>query len=152
MGNLPHLQSLGIRGFDMEDPVFDEEVSIPETWFPVLESLRLYNVHPQDIKVLWNHPPVVKRPVSVSIRTDPTTAPDSFDDPMDGNEWIEAFLMALPHMSPGLKYLTFCVADEKGMRFQISQSAWDGLNNLGLESLELKLGNTYGVDEDSEDE
>ncbi|CAE6518572.1 unnamed protein product [Rhizoctonia solani] len=152
IGNLPHLQLLGIRGFDMENPVLDEEVSIPETWFPVLESLRLYDVHPQDIKALWKHPPVVKKLVSVSIRTDPTTASDIFDDSMDGNEWIEAFLTALPHMTPGLKNLRFHVADEEGTRFQISQNARDGLSDLGLESLKLKVGNPYGVDKESEDE
>ncbi|CAE6410979.1 unnamed protein product, partial [Rhizoctonia solani] len=122
MGNLAHLQLLGVRGSHMEDPVLDERVFISETWFPALKFLRLYDVHPQDINTLWNHPPVLKRLVSLTIQTDPTTAPDPSDDPMDGNQWIEAFLSALPRVSPGLKDLTFHVGDEDGTRFQISQN------------------------------
>ncbi|CAE7227652.1 unnamed protein product [Rhizoctonia solani] len=150
MGNLPHLAVLSVRGFYMEDPVLDAQVSIPETWFPALKVLRLYDTHPRDIKVLWKHPPVVKKLISVLIHTDPTAPPDRSDNVMDGNKWIEEFLTALPSLSPGLKDLTFYVGDEDGTKFQVSQHVRNGLHNLGLKHLDLKLRNTYGADSNDE--
>ncbi|KAG8733148.1 hypothetical protein FRC11_008425 [Ceratobasidium sp. 423] len=152
MGSLPHLELLGIRGFWTEDPILDEQLSVPETWFPALKTLRLWDVHPRDIGLLWNHPPVVKGLVSVWIQTDPTTSTDRSDPPMDGDRWIRQFLTALPQSSPGLQDLTFYVGDEDGRVFHIPEDVREGLRRLGLKNVKVRLNNTYGVDSDSEGE
>ncbi|CAE6374532.1 unnamed protein product [Rhizoctonia solani] len=149
LGSLPHLESLGIRGSHMDNPVLDEQLSIPPNSFEELIDLRLYNIHPQDIKVLWNQPSIVKKLGSAVIQTDPTTAPNPSDGQMDGNSWIESFLIALPSLSPHLHDLTFYVGDEDGTEFQISQDARNGLRALELNKFEVKL-RIYDADEDSD--
>ncbi|CAE6436647.1 unnamed protein product [Rhizoctonia solani] len=152
LGNLPCLESLGIRGSHMGDPVLDEQLSIPANWFEELIDLQLYDVHPQDIKILWGQPSVVKKLGSVLIQTDPTTSPNPSGEQMDGNSWVESFLGALPRLSPHLHDLTFYVGDEDGTEFQISQGVRDGLRKLDLDKFDLKLQKTYGADEDFDEE
>ncbi|KAF8684261.1 hypothetical protein RHS04_01499 [Rhizoctonia solani] len=139
LGSLPHLESLGIRGEYIEDPILDEQLSIPGDSFGKLVDLRLHDIHPQDIKTLWSQPHIVNKLISVLIRTDPTIPPNLSDNPVDGNSWIELFLLALPGLSPRLKSFIFYVGDEDGSEFQVSQEARDGLNKLGLRQLKLKL-------------
>ncbi|CAE6507197.1 unnamed protein product [Rhizoctonia solani] len=152
LGGLPHLESLSIRGSHMEEPVLDEQLSVPADWFEELIDLQLYDIHPQDIKILWGQTSIAKKLGSVLIQTDPTTAPDPSDEPMDGNNWIESFLGALPRLSPHLHDLTFYVGDEDGTQFRISPDVRNGLRELKLEKFELKLKMMYGVVADSEDE
>ncbi|KAH7339911.1 hypothetical protein B0J17DRAFT_716896 [Rhizoctonia solani] len=152
LGSLPRLELLGIRGSHISDPVLDEQLSTPADWFEELIALQLYDIHPQDIKILWRQPSVVKKLGSVLIQTDLTTVPNVSGESMDGNSWVESFLGALPRLSPHLHDLTFYVGDEDGTEFQISQDVRDGLRKLDLDNLELKLKKTYGVDEDSDDE
>ncbi|EUC61476.1 hypothetical protein RSOL_396040, partial [Rhizoctonia solani AG-3 Rhs1AP] len=48
----------------------DQTLLMPETWFPSLKNLRLYDVHPEDVKYLWSQPTVAQKLVSVLIQTD----------------------------------------------------------------------------------
>ncbi|CEL60620.1 hypothetical protein RSOLAG1IB_03858 [Rhizoctonia solani AG-1 IB] len=146
LGSLPHLESLGIRGSAMEDPILDEQFSLPPNSFEELIDLQLYDIHPQDIKVLWGQPSIARKLGSAFIQTDPTSPPNPSDGPRDGNNWIDTFLLALPGLSPHLHDLTFYVGDDDGTEFQISQDARDGLRKLGLKKFEVKLK----TDEDSE--
>ncbi|KEP48390.1 hypothetical protein V565_125990 [Rhizoctonia solani 123E] len=152
LGGLPHLESLGIRGSHMEYPVINEQLSVPADWFEELIELQLYDIHPQDIKVLWGQPSIVKKLGSALIQTDPTTASDPSDEPMDGNNWIDSFLGTLPSISPHLHDLTFFVGDENGTQFRISRDVRNGLRKLKLDNFEVNLRKMYGVVEDSEDE
>ncbi|KAG8733147.1 hypothetical protein FRC11_008424 [Ceratobasidium sp. 423] len=152
LGNLPRLESLGVRGSRMDLPVLDERLSIPAHWFKKLIDLQLYDVHPQDIKLLWGQPSMVTKLGSVLIQTDPTTAPKPLVESKDGNRWIESFLLGLSTLSPHLYDFTFYVGDEDGTMFQISEGAQNSLRNLKLKNTKIRLRNTYGVDENSEDE
>ncbi|KDN33105.1 hypothetical protein RSAG8_13803, partial [Rhizoctonia solani AG-8 WAC10335] len=157
LGDLPCLESLGIRGSesDTEDPALDERFSIPENQFRKLIELRLYDLHPQDIKLLWGQPSVVKKLGFALIQTDPSRASDLYGGLMDGNNWIEYFLMALLNLSPHLRGLIFDVGDEDEAKYEISEdtlNALDGLHKLVLKNLKIKLGDTYGVDEELESE
>ncbi|KAL5631188.1 hypothetical protein ACGC1H_006880 [Rhizoctonia solani] len=152
LGGLPHLESLGIRGSHMEHPNINEQLSVPTDWFKELIELRLYDIHPQDIKVLWDQPSIVKKLGFALIQTDPTTAPDPSDEPMDGNNWVDSFLGTLPSLSPHLHDLTFYVGDENETQFRISRDVRNGLRKLKLKNFEVDLKKMYGVVEDSEDE
>ncbi|CAE6424088.1 unnamed protein product, partial [Rhizoctonia solani] len=73
LGELPYLESLGIRGTPTEHSILgrkDQTLLMPETWFPSLKNLRLYDVHPEDVKYLWSQPTVAQKLVSVLIQTD----------------------------------------------------------------------------------
>ncbi|KAJ1304881.1 hypothetical protein OPQ81_006015 [Rhizoctonia solani] len=150
LGNLPQLELLGIRGSRMDYPVLDERLSISSNWFKQLIDLRLYDLHPQDIKVLWAQPPLVKKLGSTLIQTDPTISPKPFDESLDGNVWIDSFLTALPSLTPDLHDLTFNVGDENGTSFQISEGVKNNLHSLKLKTLKIKLNNTYNIDEGPE--
>ncbi|KAG8684801.1 hypothetical protein FRC11_011576, partial [Ceratobasidium sp. 423] len=123
LGGLPHLESLGIRGSPAERPVLDRMLSIPETWFPVLKDLRIYDVHPEDIKILWNQPTIVEKLVSALIQTDRTRTRNPLDDLLYGTGWIGPFLEALPCLSSGLQDMDFFVGSED-LRVMISQNMW----------------------------
>ncbi|KAJ1304846.1 hypothetical protein OPQ81_005980 [Rhizoctonia solani] len=123
LGELPCLQSLGIRGFPTELQVLDKKLSIPETWFQSLKELRLHDVHPEDIQTLWNQPTIVQNLVSVLIQTDHLHARNRDDDALYGTKWISPFLEALPHLSPYLQDAYFFVGDED-LRVLIPQDMW----------------------------
>lgn len=138
LGNLPNLESLGIHGCREYDPVLAEGMNVPETWFPMLKILRLNEVHPFDITILWNQPTIARKLISIWIHADPTSPPDSSTSPTDGNNWIHLFLTNLPRLSPNVKNLVFEMEDEDDTIFTLSPGARDALNRLTLKTRALK--------------
>ncbi|KAG8697314.1 hypothetical protein FRC11_000114 [Ceratobasidium sp. 423] len=123
LGELPHLESLGIRGSPRELPVLDKQLSVPETWFPVLKDLRLYDVDPEDIQVLWNQHTIIKKLTSLLIQTDDSINRYAPDSPLYGKNWVGTFLQALPHLSPQLQGVAFYMGDLDG-RVEIPRDYW----------------------------
>ncbi|KAG8700692.1 hypothetical protein FRC11_012736 [Ceratobasidium sp. 423] len=123
LGSLPHLESLGIRGSPIEHSVLDKQLSIPETWFPVLKDLRLYDVHHEDIQAIWNQPNIVKKLTSAVVQTDHVTPRSPPDDLLYGQNWIGPFLAALFDLSPRLQDVAFYMGTED-MRVEIPRESW----------------------------
>ncbi|CAE6436641.1 unnamed protein product, partial [Rhizoctonia solani] len=154
LGDLPHLESLGIRSLDLDYPIMDEPLFITENQFERLTDLRLYSIHHQDIKILWNQPPIARKIRSAVVQTDPSTAPDPFDGLADGNSWITSFLMPLPIRCPRLRHLILRMGDEDAPKFRTSQEVQNILYEPSLKNIKIELRNTCDADdsEDSEDE
>ncbi|CAE6444820.1 unnamed protein product [Rhizoctonia solani] len=93
LGQLPHLESLGILGSSEGPSVLDGDLSIPETWFLALKDLRLHRVHHEDIRILWNQPTIVKNLVSATIQADAL--------PYSKN-WVGPFFQACLPLTPHL--------------------------------------------------
>lgn len=151
LGNLPHLESLTIRGCREDAPVLDLGLSVPQTWFPNLKELRLYEVHPRDIVTLWNQPHIAGKLVSAYIHCDPTAPVDPFNDrPSDGNKWIDLFLLSLPRLSPNIKGFDLRVEDEDRTIFRLSGNARAAMRELGLRYFELDNPGEYADEEPSD--
>ncbi|KAH7339877.1 hypothetical protein B0J17DRAFT_716868 [Rhizoctonia solani] len=103
LGGLEHLESLGIRGSPTEPPVLNKQLLIPETWFPSLKDLRLYDIHYEDIEVIWKQPTIVKNLTSALVQTDHLTPRNPPDHLLHGQNWIGPFIAAIPQISPSSK-------------------------------------------------
>ncbi|CAE7141669.1 unnamed protein product [Rhizoctonia solani] len=101
IGELPHLESLGIQGMSWPSSVLDPQLSIPQTWFPVLKHLQLRRIPSKDIQTLWRQPSIVGKLVSLVIHAD-------VESWYTGN-WVSPFLKALPGLSPRLEDVIFSV-------------------------------------------
>ncbi|CAE7141687.1 unnamed protein product, partial [Rhizoctonia solani] len=101
IGELPHLESLGIQGMPWPSSVLDPQLSIPETWFPVLKHLQLRRIPDKDIQTLWRQSPIVRKLVSLVIQAD---VESSYT-----RNWVSPFLKALPGLSPCLEDVIFSV-------------------------------------------
>ncbi|KAH7339876.1 hypothetical protein B0J17DRAFT_716867 [Rhizoctonia solani] len=101
LGQLPHLESLGIRGMPETPPVLHKKLSIPDTWFPALKDLRLYELYYTDIQALWGQPNIVKNLVYGEIQIEPSA---------ELSEWAPPFIQALLSLSPHLEDFGFYVA------------------------------------------
>ncbi|KAJ1304849.1 hypothetical protein OPQ81_005983 [Rhizoctonia solani] len=123
LGELPHLESLGIRGATTERPVLDKELCIPETWFPVLKELRLYDVDPEDIQVLWKQSAFIKKLKSAFIQTDDAHRRYADNHPLHGKNWAAPFLESLPHLSPHLQDVTIYMGGLDN-RIEIPREHW----------------------------
>ncbi|CAE6448250.1 unnamed protein product [Rhizoctonia solani] len=125
IGELPHLESLGIRGSTTELAILNRQfnLSIPETWFPVLKDLRLYDIDPEDIQALWKYPTIVQKLVSALILTDDTTRRNPCDISFKRWNWVGPFLVDLPSLSPHLKDVTFCMGNSNN-KIEIPRHHW----------------------------
>ncbi|KAG8700693.1 hypothetical protein FRC11_012737 [Ceratobasidium sp. 423] len=123
LGQLPHLESLGIRGSPMECSALDKQLSIPETWFPALKELRLYDVDPEDVQGLWKQPTIVKKLTSLLIQADDTVGRYADDNPLRGTNWLHPFLEALPSLSPHIQDVALYMGDLDS-RIEIPRHHW----------------------------
>ncbi|CAE6443324.1 unnamed protein product [Rhizoctonia solani] len=130
LGQLPHLESLGIRGSPVERSVLDKQLSIPETWFPVLKELRLYDVDPEDIQVLWNQPNIAKKLTSLLIQADDTAQRYENDSRLRGTNWLHPFLEALPGLSPLIQDVVLYMGSLDS-RIEIPRHHWKYLGRDG---------------------
>ncbi|CAE6410454.1 unnamed protein product [Rhizoctonia solani] len=86
---------------------------IPETWFPSLKDRRLYDVHPEDVKSLWNQPTIAQKLVSALIQTDYSELlfRNPVNDLAHNRNWLGPFLAALPDLSPRLQDVALYIGD-----------------------------------------
>ncbi|CAE7218928.1 unnamed protein product [Rhizoctonia solani] len=122
LGELPHLESLSVRGLATENSILDKRLSIPETWFPSLKDLQLYEVHHEDIQTLWKQPTIVKKLTSVLVQIDRWPVKDSPANILRGQGWIGPFLASLLHFSPCLQKAVFYIGNGDSKVDIISQN------------------------------
>ncbi|CAE7141678.1 unnamed protein product [Rhizoctonia solani] len=130
MGELPHLESLGIQTLHWPSSVLDPQLSIPETWFPALKRLQLRRIHSEDIQTLWRQPNIVGRLVSLQIHAE--------IESRYTRNWVDPFLKYLPSLSPRLEDVIFHVAG-RGGSVEIPRHDWDSFKGEPL----LTAVNTY---------
>ncbi|CAE6375007.1 unnamed protein product [Rhizoctonia solani] len=124
LGQLPHLESLGIRGASTEPPAMDKKPSVPEIWFPALKDLRLYDVAFEDIQFLWNETTIIKKIASVLFQIDYRNRRRSIDGFSYVQNWVGPFLEALPRLSPQLQDIHLYLGSEDE-RVEVPRDKWD---------------------------
>ncbi|KAF8598823.1 hypothetical protein BDV93DRAFT_526539 [Ceratobasidium sp. AG-I] len=134
LGGLPLLHSLCILDYhslneeNKNTVAFDKNFHIPNTWFPALRKLQIYDLHPQDITAIWDQPRLVLNLRAVTIRCYPdapalrrfhNNGPHGAGEVIaveevgesGGQKWINTFVAKLCRMSPHIEKL--------GLRFDI---------------------------------
>jgi hypothetical protein len=124
LGQLPRLESLGIRGGSTEHPVVDKGLSMPEDWFPALKVLRLYDVVFEDIWILWKQATVNSKVVSLLLQIDYCDRQRNLGDFSLVGNWVGPFLEGLLDVSPQLQCVQIYLGSED-KRSKIPQNEWD---------------------------
>ncbi|CEL60648.1 hypothetical protein RSOLAG1IB_03886 [Rhizoctonia solani AG-1 IB] len=124
LGGLPCLESLGIRSTTTEPSVLYKQLSIPETWFPALKDIRLYQVSPDDVKALWNQPAVAKKLTSALLQIDHLNQRHPRTSPLYAENWVGPFLEALPELSPQLQDVSLRTRYLDEM-LEVPRNRWD---------------------------
>lgn len=142
LGDLPQLESLGMVDSCADEetpPMLGEDFEIPETWFPMLRSLQIYDMHPLDISTMWKQPPLVQNLVSVIVQCFPSTPDDGEEEDPDGQEWIDGFISDLVQSSPLVENLDldFDVLSWVDQSYSLSADSLENLRRLRLRSIRL---------------
>ncbi|CAE6397868.1 unnamed protein product [Rhizoctonia solani] len=142
LGGLPCLESLGIRSTLTEPSVLDRQLSMPETWFPALKDIRLYQVSPDYVKALWSQPAVAKKLTSALLQINFLHPRHPGTSPLYAENWVGPFLEALPELSPQLQDVSLHIGYLDDM-LEVPRNKWDDFKlgyDLGDIFYRYKLG------------
>ncbi|KAF8598825.1 hypothetical protein BDV93DRAFT_526543 [Ceratobasidium sp. AG-I] len=163
LGGLPLLHSLCILDYhplneENENTVaLDKGFHVPNTWFPALRKLQIYDLHPRDITAIWDQPRLVLNLRAVTIRCYPdapavrrfhNNGPHGAGEVIaveevgesGGQKWINTFVTKLCRMSPHIEKLGLRLDIHVGDRRQYSLSGVrKDLRRLPLCSVRLQI-------------